>query len=256
MEKELLYGRRSVLELLESGLEINEILFVPGGHGRVIAEILSSAESRNIRICSIDRSGLDKMAPGANHQGVLAYYHKPKLLNIEDLIECIPEESPRPVMILDGIEDPHNLGAIIRTVEVLGGGGIVIRKRRSADLTPSAVKASSGAALWLPIAVASNLDRAIEFLKEKGYWIYGLDADAETNIWDFDLSGKIGLVVGAEGKGISHLLKSRCDQLLSIPQVGKVASLNVSVSAALTLGEWLRQSMRKMVQGLDLSKQR
>lgn len=246
MSKTMLFGRRAVMELLESGLEVVELLYSPGGHGKIISDIQAAARKRNIRIATLKRAELDSIASGENHQGIIAYYKKPKSLDVDELLASIDNGKERPIMILDGIEDPRNLGAIIRSVEVMGAGGVIMRKRRSADLTPVAVKASSGAALHLPVALTSNLHLAMRSLQDHGYWIYGLDAEAVTSIWDYELTGKIAFVLGAEGKGISRLLKKGCDELLRIPQAGRIASLNVSVSAALALGEWLRQNVRNI----------
>ncbi|NQT34626.1 23S rRNA (guanosine(2251)-2'-O)-methyltransferase RlmB [bacterium] len=256
MAKQKIFGRHAVAELLDSGLEVMEVFIIAGGQGKAVMELKSAVRSHGIRLVPASRAELDRLAPEVNHQGVVAYYRQPRLLNVEEVLDSVQQDPPRPVLIIDGVEDPHNLGAIIRSAEVLGAGGVIFRKPRAAGLTPLAVKASAGAALWLPIASVTNIDQTIRLMKDRDYWIYGLDADAEESIWDAKLSGSIGFVLGAEGKGLSRLVRKRCDKLLRIPQFGKVASLNVSVSASLALGEWLRQSMRKMVQGLDLSSEK
>lgn len=192
----------------------------------------------------VNRQELDRMAPNAVHQGVVAFYNGIGLITVDDLLERLGE-SHRPVIILDGVEDPRNLGAIIRSVEALGGGGVVIRRNRAAALTPTAVKASAGAALILPIAESNSLERVIVRLKKSGYWIYGLESKAERTVWDMNFDTKTCLVFGSEGKGIGSLIRKRCDFLVKIPQRGKVESLNVSVSVSLVIGEWLRQHATK-----------
>ena len=256
MDRQKIFGRRAVAELLDSGLEVIEIFIISGGQGKAVVELKSAARSQGIRLVPTSRAELDRHAPEVNHQGVVAYYRQPRQLNVEEVLDSVRQDSPRPLLIIDGVEDPRNLGAIIRSAEVMGAGGVIFRGPRAAGLTPLAVKASAGAALWLPLASVTNIDQTIRLMKARDYWIYGLDAEAEKSIWDIEFSGKIGFVLGAEGKGLSRLVRKRCDQLLSIPQLGKVASLNVSVSASLALGEWLRQSMRKMVHGLDLSSEK
>ncbi len=249
--RQQIFGRRAVGELLRSGLEVTEVFLLTGGRGAVFGELLRVADARGVRVVLTDRAELDRMAPGAAHQGVVAYYKAPPPLEVEELLDRLSGDDPRPVLLLDGVEDPRNLGAVIRSAEVLGAGGVIIRRRRAAGLTPAAVKASAGGALLLPLAVTSNLDRAIRLMKSRDYWIYGLDPGGEISLWELDLEGLIGFVVGGEGGGLSRLTRTRCDQLVRIPQAGRVASLNVAVSTALAMGEWLRQTMRKGGQGVD-----
>jgi len=242
MTRQQAFGRRTVAELLETGLEVYEIFLAAGGHGQTFSDLKSVAERKRIRIVPVNRAEIERMAPGMNHQGVVAYYCGPLILEVEDLLDLITHQEPHPILLIDSVQDPRNLGAIIRSAEVLGGGGVIIKKHGASGLTPLVIKASAGAALRLPIASASNIDRVIREMKDRGYWVYGLDADGEKQLWDMSLTGLIGFVVGGEGKGISQLVRKRCDMLVRIPQVGKVASLNVSVSASIALGEWLRQN--------------
>ncbi len=230
---------------MESSLDIDEILIAAGSKGGEIGSIIETAERKKIRIGTVSRTDLDKITSNAKHQGIVAYYKAIPLKSIEDLVSSNSDSDPKPVIILDGVEDPHNLGAIIRSAEVLGALGVVIRKRRSAGVTPLTVKASAGAVLRLPVAEESNVDQTLKYLKDAGYWIYGLDMQGSKTVWEENLSGKVGFVMGSEGKGISSLVKKRCDALLRIPQMGKIGSLNVSVSAGIAMAEWLRQRKEK-----------
>ena len=245
MDRQQVFGRRAVGELLDSGLEVIEIFFAVGGRGGIFDKLKVTAASGGVRVVSMSRAELDRMAPGENHQGIIAYYRQPDLLHVDELLDRAPKTESRPILLLDGIEDPRNLGAIIRSAEVMGAAGVVIKKHKAAGITPSMVKASAGAALWLPIALASSLDRAIRSMKERGYWIYGLDAGAEDSLWELEFDDHAVFVIGSEGRGLSRLVRERCDHLIRIPQLGKVASLNVAVSASIALAEWLRRSMRK-----------
>ncbi|NQU04552.1 MAG: 23S rRNA (guanosine(2251)-2'-O)-methyltransferase RlmB [Calditrichaeota bacterium] len=245
-DKQIIFGRRAVAELLSSGLEVNAMYMITSSRGDSLEKLLDSAAKKSVQIIKVNRYELDRMTDRGIHQGIAARYNTPATLSIKELLCHISPERPQPLLILDGIEDPRNFGAIIRSAEVMGAGGIIFRKRRAVSITPTVVKASSGAALWFPLSSVTNLNHSVNDLKDDGYWVYGLDADAVTNLWDLNMSGKIALVTGSEGKGLSHLMKKNCDKLLRIPQTGKVASLNASVSASIALAEWLRQSMRKM----------
>ncbi len=241
MQKQKTFGRRSVSELLDTDLEVFEIFIQTSGRGEVVDELRDAALRKGIRIVTASRLEIERLAPGMNHQGVVAFYKPPKVLNLEELLQEIDDEETSPLLMLDGVEDPRNLGAIIRSAEVFGAGGVIIRRHRSASVTPAAVKTSSGAALRLPIVEVANLDQAIRSLKEYNYWIYGLVSDGKVSIWDADLSSKSVFVLGSEGAGLSKLLCKRSDELLYIPQRGKIGSLNVSVAASVVMAEWMRQ---------------
>jgi len=241
------YGRRAVQELLDTGLKVLEIFLLAGGHGRDFKKLVQRAEAKSVRVIQSSRKELDRIASGVTHQGVIAFYQAPQLLPLDELLTMQVNDAPRPIIILDGIEDPHNLGAIIRTAEVFGSLGVVIRHRRAAGLSPVAVKVSAGGALRLPIAEVTNIEQSIKALKEDDYWVYGLDPGGDKDIWEMDLSGRTAFVLGSEGKGLGRLVKNRCDSLIRIHQVGKVASLNVSVSAGVILAEWLRQKNKNQV---------
>ncbi len=242
MSRNKAFGRRVVQELLDSKLVVQEILYSNSIRGHDLDDIIASAKDQGIRIAPVSRQELDRMAPDENHQGIIAFFEGVKVISLEEVISDLDNENPAPIIILDGVEDPHNLGAIIRSAEVFGACAVIIRSRRSASLTPATIKASAGAALRLPVAVVPNIDRAIRSLKDAGVWIYGFILETEESIWQADITGNVGLVLGSEGKGISRLVRERCDRLLKIPQRGEVGSLNVSVSAGIVLAEWSRQS--------------
>jgi len=228
------------MELLTSGLEVTELFILPTGQGKNLDELTYNAQRDGVRLVHKNRFELDRLVGGENHQGVIAYYLLPDPLTLTELIER-NDLPAQPLMVLDGIEDPHNFGAIIRSTEVLGGGGVLFRRKRAVGITPTVVKASAGAALRFPLAEVSNIDQGIRQLQEDGYWVYGLDMDGEKVLWDEQFDGKVAFVLGAEGEGLAKLTRRRCDAILQIPQAGKIGSLNVSVSAAMAMGEWLRQ---------------
>ncbi|MDP8228902.1 MAG: 23S rRNA (guanosine(2251)-2'-O)-methyltransferase RlmB [Candidatus Electryoneaceae bacterium] len=236
------YGRRAVAELLETSLIVVKIMILESGQGRSLDQLLHSARAKSIPIIIKKRAELERITSGGVHQGVVAFYEAPKSLTVPELLDQLNDNAEELLILLDGVEDPHNFGAIIRSAEVLGVGGVIFRKHRAAGLTPTVIKASAGAALRLPLAITPNLDYAIRLLKDSNYWIYGLDQDGDVSLWETDLTGKIGYIMGGEGAGLASLTRKRCDRLIRIPQKGKIGSLNVSVSAALAMAEWLKQS--------------
>ena len=247
MTKQKAFGRRAVAELLNSNLEVLEVFFLTGGKGKEFFDILQSAQEKKLRIVKTSRHELDRIAGVDKHQGVLAFYKTPEMMTMDDLVELGSKGDSGPIVILDGVEDPHNLGAIIRSAEVFGALGVVIRQRRAAKLNPVVVKASAGGALRLPVVVVVNIERTIRDLQQDGYWVYGLDMGGDKTIWETKLSGNIALVMGSEGRGLGRLVRERCDDLISIPQSGKVSSLNVSVSTGVVLAEWMRQRWKSEV---------
>jgi len=246
LAKQKAFGRRAVGELLNSELEVLELFVLSGGKGNDFFDIIRTAENQGIRTVRTSRQELDRITGGAKHQGVVAFYQSPITLGLEELLTKHNDTNSGPIVILDGVEDPHNLGAIIRSSEVFGAIGVVIRQRRAVGLNPVVVKASAGGALRLPVVAVVNIERTIRTLKKEGYWVYGLDMGGSKTIWEIDFSGKIALVMGSEGKGLGRLVRERCDDLISIPQSGNVSSLNVSVSAGIVLAEWMRQNQIRM----------
>ncbi len=234
-------GRNALRELLNSGRSIDKILIAKGEHEGSIGALLFEARERKIPVVEVEKSKLDTLTGFARHQGVVAYGAERDYQTIEDMLQLAEEKGEPPLLILcDGVEDPHNLGAIIRTAECVGAHGVVIPKRRSVGLTAVVSKASAGAIEYMPIAKVTNLAATIDELKEKGIWVYAADMDG-TSYHDMDLKGPMALVLGSEGFGISRLVKEKCDFVVSIPLYGSVNSLNVSNAAAVLLCEAARQ---------------
>ena len=247
-------GRNSVLELLESGKDINKIFVSKGEkHGSInkiyaiakhgsINKILGIAKERKIIVVEKDKRQMDQMAQTENYQGVIAIVPPFEYCEIEDIIENAKSKNEEPfVLILDGIEDPHNLGSIIRTAETAGVHGIIIPKRRAASVNSTVNKVSCGAVEHMKIARVTNISDAIEKLKEEGLWICGTDINTEKYYYNQDLTGAIGIVIGNEGNGMSEKVKKKCDFLVKIPMKGKVTSLNASVSAGIIMYEVVEQ---------------
>ena len=204
--------------------------------------VIKEALKRKIVVVNTDKQKLDKMIDGRNSQGIIASVTEFKYSSIEDIIKYAKEKNEAPfVLILDKIEDPHNLGAIIRSAECMGVHGVIIQKRNACQVTDTVEKVSAGACSYVKVARVTNITESIKKLKEYGLWIYGLDMEGKENIYNTKLDGAIGIVVGNEGEGISRLVKENCDILMKIPMTGKINSLNASVSAAITIYEVVRQ---------------
>ena len=239
-------GRNPVLELLKTDKEIDKIYILKGDLQGSIKKIIGKARDKNIIIQEVDKFKLDSMANGNAHQGVAALVTGYEYSTVDDILNKAKELNQNPfIVILDGIEDTHNLGAIIRTAECAGSHGVIIPKRRSARVNQTVYKASAGAVEHMLIADVSNISNTIDDLKKRGLWIYGADMDANNFYFNTKLDGAIALVIGNEGKGISRLVKEKCDYLLKIPMVGKISSLNASTSAAILIYEVVRQSYEK-----------
>ena len=235
-------GRNSVLELLESGKDINKIYITKGEKHGSINKIIAKAKENGIIIVEKDKNQMRQMAQNENYQGVIAIVPPYEYCEIEDILEeaKIKKEAPF-ILILDGIEDPHNLGSIIRTAETAGVHGIIIPKRRAAQVNSTVNKVSAGAVQHMKIARVTNISDSIEKLKKAGLWICGTDINTNTYYDKQDLTGALGIVIGNEGSGISEKVKKNCDFLVKIPMKGKVNSLNASVSAGIVIYEALRQ---------------
>lgn len=235
-------GRNSVLELLESGKDINKIFVTRGEKHGSINKILAIAKERKIIVVEKDKRQMDEIAQEENYQGVIAIVPPFEYVEIEEILNYAKEKEEDPfIMILDGIEDPHNLGSIIRTAETAGVHGIIIPKRRSASVNSTVNKTSAGAVEHMRIARVTNISDTIEELKQAGLWICGTDISAEKYYYNQDLTGPIGIVIGNEGKGISEKVKKNCDFNVKIPMKGKVTSLNASVSAGIIIYEAVKQ---------------
>lgn len=238
-------GRNSVLELLESGKDINKIFITRGEKHGSINKIIAKAKDRGIIIVEKDKRQMQEMAQNENYQGVIAIVPPFEYCEVEDILEEAKKKNEDPfVLILDGIEDPHNLGSIIRTAETAGIHGIIIPKRRAACVNSTVNKVSAGAAQYMKIARVTNISDSIQKLKEAGLWICGTDINTNTMYDKQDLKGPLGIVIGNEGSGISEKVKKNCDFLVKIPMKGKVNSLNASVSTGIVIYEALRQRER------------
>ena len=237
-------GRNAVIELLESGKDINKIYITKGEKKGSINKIIAMANEKKVIIVEKDRKQMDMMAGTQNYQGVIAIVPPYEYVEIEDILEVAKHKKEDPfILILDGIEDPHNLGAIIRTAETAGVHGIIIPKRRAVAVNSTVSKVASGALEYMKIARVNNINDTINKLKEKGIWICGTAIDAEKPYFKQDLTGPITIVIGNEGKGISNLVKQNCDFLVNIPMKGKVTSLNASVSTGIVLYEAVKQKI-------------
>jgi 23S rRNA (guanosine2251-2'-O)-methyltransferase len=234
-----LAGIHAVEEALVAGRPLNRILVARGQRGGRIQRILDLARERGVPVRFEERTQLDHAAGSEHHQGVVAFAASRAAVELEDLLA--KGDARQLLMLLDGVEDPHNLGAIVRTALAAGAAGIVIPERRSAGLTDTVARVSAGALAHLPVARVKNLARALEQLKEASFWIVGLDEHAEKSYTEVDYRGRIAIVMGSEGAGLHELVRKRCDFVVSIPTSGPVGSLNVSVAAGIVLFEAVRQ---------------
>lgn len=235
-------GRNSVMELLESGKDINKIYVAKGEKHGSINKIIAKAKENKIVTVEIEKSKLYKMAQTENCQGVIAIVPPFDYCSVDDILnEAKRKKEKAFILILDGIEDPHNLGSIIRTAETAGVHGIIIPKRRSALVNSTVNKTSAGAINFMKIARVNNLNETIKYLKDNGVWIYGTDMETETMYYNEDMTGNAAIVIGSEGFGMSRLVKENCDFLIKIPMKGKITSLNASVSAGIIMYEVVKQ---------------
>lgn len=239
-DRQIIIGRNPVAEAIKSGGDI-DIIYVNRDGGGSLSNIVRLAREKGLVIKETTQKRLSELAGGDSHQGVVATVACAAYSDIEDILELAKSRGEDPfIIICDGIEDPHNLGAIIRTAECAGAHGIILPKRRSASLGQTVFKTSAGAASWLPVARVSNIPQAIDRLKELGIWIYGTDASGSL-CYSTSLLGPIALVIGSEGNGIGRLTASKCDGMLSVPLMGRITSLNASVAAGVFMYEILRQ---------------
>ena len=239
-------GRNSVLELLESGKDINKIFITKGEKHGSINKIIAIAKDRKIIVVEKDKRKMDEMAQTENYQGVIAQVPPFEYCEVEDILDYAKQKNEEPfVLILDQIEDPHNLGSIIRTAETAGVHGIIIPKRRAAQVNSTVNKTSAGAVEFMKIARVTNITDAIQKLKDAGLWICGTHINAEKYYYDQDLTGPLGIVIGNEGFGMGDKVTKNCDFLAKIPMQGKINSLNASVSAGIIMYESVRQRKNK-----------
>ena len=237
-------GRNAVMEALKSGRSLDSVLVARGERQGSIGPIIARCREKSIPVKEVDSRKLDAMA--SNHQGVIAIAACKEYASLEDLFRVAEERGEPPFFIVcDELEDPHNLGAILRTAEASGAHGVIVPRRRAAGLTSTVYKASAGAVEYVPVARVANITDTLKELKKRGLWVYGLDMDGET--WcQTDLTGAMALVVGSEGHGMTRLVRQECDFILSLPMAGQINSLNASVACGIVLYEAARQR-RKLV---------
>lgn len=240
---DMLEGRNPVIEALKSGRSINKILLAKGEREGSIIQIIALAKENGVVIQEVERQNLDRLSQTKAHQGVIAYVSAKAYVEVDDILEIASSKNePAFIIILDEINDPHNLGSILRTADAVGAHGVIIPKRRAVGLTPVVSKASAGAVEYVPVARVSNISQTIEYLKKKNIWVVGTDNTGDEEVfYNKDLTGPIALVIGSEGQGIGKLVRESCDFLVEIPMKGRISSLNASVAGAVVMYEILRQ---------------
>lgn len=241
-EQTALYeGRNAVMELLRAGRTVDKLFVSADMRGRM-ADIVAMAKQAGAVVVECDRRKLDSMSETGVHQGVIAQAAAHEYVSVADLLEVARARGEQPFLLLcDGLTDPHNLGAVIRSAETAGAHGVIIPKRRSVGLTATAAKASAGAIEHIGVARVTNLAATIDELKGAGVWVFGADAGGDKNLYDADFAGATALVIGSEGSGLSRIVREKCDFIVSIPMKGRVNSLNASAAAAVLLYEAVRQ---------------
>lgn len=241
MEQDYIIGRNPVIEVLKSSRDINKIWVAENSLKGQAQQITKLAKERGITINFVPKKKIDQMVEG-NHQGVVAQVAAYEYVHVDDILAATEKKGEAPfILLLDELEDPHNLGSIMRTADAVGAHGIIIPKRRSVGLTATVAKASTGAIEYIPVARVTNLARTIEELKERGVWIVGTDAKGADDYRNLDGKMPLALIIGSEGKGIGRLIKEKCDFLIKMPMVGHVTSLNASVAASLLMYEVYRK---------------
>jgi len=241
-QDELIAGKHPVLEALRSGREINKIWIAEGSQKSVSQSIMAEAKKQGIVVQFVDKRKLDSMAQGVAHQGVIAQAAAFAYVEVEELLEIAKSKGETPfLLLLDEIEDPHNLGSILRTAECTGVHGVVIPKRRAAGLTATVLKTSAGAAEHVPVARVTNLAQTIDKLKEAGVWVAGTDVSAKQDVYKTKFDMPLAIVIGNESKGMGRLIKEKCDFLVKLPMLGQLNSLNASVAAGVLMYEVVRQ---------------
>lgn len=244
-EEYTIEGRNAVLEAFRAGKTIDKLYVQDGCHDGVIHSITREARKQDTIISYVAKERLDQMSSTGKHQGVIAQAAAYEYAEVEDILAKAEEQGEPPfIFLLDEIEDPHNLGAIIRTANLAGAHGVIIPKRRAAGLTATVVKASAGALNYTPVAKVTNLSQTIDELKKRGLWFVCADMGGET-MYQLNLTGPIGLVIGNEGEGVSRLVREKCDYIASIPMKGNIDSLNASVAAGVLAYEIVRQRLQK-----------
>ena len=246
LPEDVLIGRNAVTEALRAGRGINKILLADGDREGQVSEIVALAKERGIVLQFVERGKIESVASGLRHQGVLAYVAPVAYAELDDILAKAEAAGQPPfLLLLDELEDPHNLGALLRTADATGVHGVLIPKRRSVPLTATVAKTSAGAVEYVPVARIGNISQTLKALKEKGFWVAGADMDGSQNYYEADLTGPLVLVVGSEGKGMGRLTKEQCDFIVKMPMVGKINSLNASVAGSILMYESMRQRLAK-----------
>lgn len=236
-----IYGRNPVIEALKSGTEINRIYIAKGAQHKAIDEIYKLARAHQVPVAQVERKKLNGLFPGKNHQGVYASVAEMRYAEVEDLIAAAQAKGEAPLLlVLDELEDPHNLGAILRNADAFGVHGVIIPKRRSVSLTGTVAKAAAGALQYVPVARVANIAQTLKALKTEGLWICGTAMDGQ-NIYQAPLTGPLAIVIGNEGHGMRPLVAQQCDFTVSIPMKGRINSLNASVATGIVLSEVVRR---------------
>lgn len=241
MDENIVCGRNAVKELIKSGNPVHKVLFKNEKEQGRNSDIISSLKVKGIPFQFVDSNVLDKYSQGEKHQGIVAFTASKEYVEPEDILKIASDRGEDPfILVLDEIEDPHNLGALLRTADAAGVHGVIIPKRRSVGLTPAVGRTSAGAVEYVPVARVSNLVQTLKYLKENGCWISGADAGGG-NVYQTDLTGPRVIVIGGEDKGLGRLIRETCDQIVSLPMMGKIPSLNASVAGSIIMYEVRRQ---------------
>lgn len=242
---DIIEGRNSVMEALRSGRTIDKILVQKGDKQGSIIKILKMAKDAGVAISYVEKAKLDSLSSTKSHQGLVAYVAAKEYVSLKDIVSIAREKEENPfIIICDEITDPHNLGSIIRTANAAGAHGVVISKHNAVGLSSTVSKTSAGAVEFTPVAKVSSIAKAVDFLKKENIWVVGADMDGAETIYNHDFSGGCAIVIGNEGKGISHLVKQNCDFIVNIPMYGKISSLNASVAGALMIYEVVRSRQK------------
>ncbi|MDO4271152.1 MAG: 23S rRNA (guanosine(2251)-2'-O)-methyltransferase RlmB [Eubacteriales bacterium] len=238
----LIEGRNAVLETLRAGRAVDKVFLAEGGRG---GDIAAEAKKHGVPVVVCDRRKLDQMSPTGSHQGVIAQTAAQEYVSLDELFAAAESRGEAPLFVVcDGIEDPHNLGAIIRSAETAGAHGVIIPKRRAVGLTAAVARAAAGALAYIGVHKANNLAAALDQLKERGVWLFGAEADGTAGLYDAPFDRPAAIVIGSEGQGLSRLTRDKCDYIVSIPMRGRVNSLNASNAAAVMLFETVRRRMQ------------
>ena len=245
--EDVIAGRNSVGEALKSGRPLNKLLIAKGERQGSLRELAGMAKDKGILVQEVEPQRLAQLAPGQRHQGVVAMASPVEYAEVEDILAAAEAKGEAPLLVvLDELEDPHNLGAVLRSVDAAGAHGVIIPKRRSCPLSTTVAKTSAGAVEYVPVARVSNLAQTLDKLKKAGIWVAGCDMDGTENYFEASLKGPLALVIGGEGRGLGRLVKEHCDFLVRIPMQGHVNSLNASVACSLVLYEAVRQRLQNV----------